>query len=238
LTHFFLNKAIAFLRQAVSISVKIRAKFLIGSVVNPQLLVKSVTFSRVDRLVLQDVSFAAETGNIVYIKGPNGVGKSTLLRLITGSLSADSGEVIWQNGSTSQHARSQSLYLGHASGLKNELSVFENLTFYDQLDAKAGEQAIEKALIEVGLLNYIDTLVGKLSAGQKRRVGLARLLLTDKSLVILDEPFNALDKESVLWLEAQIDDLARQKNRLVLITSHQELTSINADKVVELTPCY
>ncbi len=202
-----------------------------------QLCVQSVSFSRVERQILRDVSFCAGLGDLVYIKGPNGVGKSTLLRLIAGSLPADAGTIAWQIGELQQPAKNYALYLGHASGLKNELSVLENLHFYDCLDGNKGERAIERALIEVGLLNYIDTLVGKLSAGQKRRVGLARLLLTDKPLIILDEPFNALDKDSVAWLEGILATLAKQHNRLLLITSHQELQQLDADQIVELTPC-
>lgn len=136
--------------------------------------------------VLSGVSFTLDTGDALILRGPNGSGKTTLLRTIAGLQPALSGTI--------EGADDTVAYAGHADGLKAMLTVAENLTFWA---AVYGLRDITPALEAYALGPLEDRLTGTLSAGQKRRAGLARLMVTGRSIWILDEPTVSLDADAV-----------------------------------------
>jgi heme exporter protein A len=136
--------------------------------------------------VLDGVSFAIEPGVALILRGPNGAGKTTLLRCIAGLQPPSSGQI--------DGAEETIAYAGHADGLKAMLSVRENLTFWAQV---FGQRDISDALTAYDLKPLQDRLAGTLSAGQKRRLGLARLMVTGRPIWVLDEPTVSLDAAAV-----------------------------------------
>ena len=178
---------------------------------------------RDERCLFSGLNLNIMAGDLIQIGGPNGAGKTTLLRALAGISQDYSGEIRYQGQILAdvrwEFAR-DSLYLGHLPGIKKALSPRENLTWYL---AQTGVKAdIDQALKAVGLYGYEDTPCFQLSAGQLRRVALARLHLSQARIWILDEPFTAIDKHGVSQLEALI---ARQiaQGGAVILTSHQDL---------------
>ena len=152
-----------------------------------------VAIERGDRRLLSDVDLSVTKGEIWQLVGANGVGKTSLLRGLAGVARLGvTGEI--------RHA-GIFLYLGHASALKLGLSAVDNLRWHPASDVTASTGQICEALAAVNLAGYEHRPVGALSAGQQRRVALARLLLSDASLWLLDEPFTALDVAGCEWLE-------------------------------------
>ncbi len=191
------------------------------------LQVNNLTAIRDERILFEDLSFTVSAGEIVQIEGRNGTGKTTLLRIITGLGDQDAGEVLWQQHSIQRQREDfhrDLLYLGHHTGIKKELTAYENLRFYllmHQHGEPSREQLFE-ALLKVGLAGREDVPVAQLSAGQQRRVALARLWLSHQSLWILDEPLTAIDKQGVKVLEALFLAHAKQGG-MVLLTTHQDM---------------
>lgn len=181
---------------------------------------------RDDRWLFQELDLDIRAGEIVRIEGPNGSGKTTLLKILSGQLADYLGELFW-NGQPMRRARgsflSSLLYMGHAPGVKGALTPLENLAWYQ---AMAGEPDDEPARLEalegVGLVGFEDLPAGQLSAGQQRRVALARLELTPRPLWVLDEPFTAIDRDGVAALEARLVAHARAGG-CVLVTTHHDL---------------
>lgn len=183
---------------------------------------KDLTCVRDERVLFEQLSFTVGRGDIVQIEGPNGAGKTSLLRLLAGLSRAESGEVLWdQQPITGQRDtwHQEMLYLGHLPGIKPVLSPLENLHFFHP--DKSDEQ-IFQALEEVELTGYEDAVVSQLSAGQQRRVALARLWLTSARLWILDEPLTAIDKAGVEKIMTQFSAHARRGGSVIL-TTHQDL---------------
>jgi heme exporter protein A len=180
---------------------------------------------RGDRHLLRDVSFAVEPGEFLKITGPNGVGKTTLIRVVCGLLPAESGVVEWRGRpvtSSNDEFHADLAYLGHLNSLKADLTARENLRFLAGLRQSLTEADIDAALERVGILSRGDLAVRSLSAGQKRRLALARLLLSGALLWILDEPVTNLDVAGV----GLVEDLIRQHvggGGLALAAAHQRL---------------
>ncbi|MFY0640326.1 MAG: cytochrome c biogenesis heme-transporting ATPase CcmA [Bermanella sp.] len=176
---------------------------------------------RDDRVLFEQLDFDWQTGQIVRISGPNGAGKSTLIRIILGLGASFEGDLYFK-GESMQRARydfrSELLYLGHQVGIKTSLTPEENLNW---LCPQASQTAIFEALEKVGLHGFEDVLAQGLSAGQQRRVALARLYLEEKPIWILDEPFTAIDKDGVAQLEQRIIEHAKSGGFVVLTTHHQ-----------------
>ena len=183
---------------------------------------------RDDRQLFADLSFSVCSGDLLQLAGPNGAGKTTLLRLLAGLNHDYTGDVTWHDQPL-QHVYSeyahQRLYLGHLSAVKKSLTPLENLRWLMASEVP-NEDQLWVALKEAGLVGYEETPCQHLSAGQQRRVALARLCITQLPLWILDEPFTALDKEGVAWLEQKMQ---KQVNRggAVIITSHHALEGIH-----------
>ncbi len=192
--------------------------------------VKNLTAIRDERMLFESLSFEIHAGELVQIEGRNGTGKTTLLRIIAGLGECECGEILWQRSKIQSDRESYHqdlLFLGHQTGIKRELTALENLRFYLAVHQQTvDEHAIFQALAKVGLAGREDVPVAQLSAGQQRRVALARLWLSKKPLWILDEPLTAIDKQGVSVLEALFLSHAQQGG-IVILTTHQDMFADN-----------
>lgn len=191
---------------------------------------------RDDRILFDGLNLSLQSGELVQLAGPNGAGKTTLLRILAGLNRDFEGQVLWQGEDLHRHheeAARDRLYLGHLSAVKKALTPIENLRWFLSPWPNISDDDIFSALAEVKLAGYEDVICQQLSAGQHRRVALARLLLTPAKLWILDEPFTALDVEGVAWLEGLIAKKVANGGA-VLITSHHALTDIAGLRRIEL----
>ena len=189
--------------------------------------VSNLSCSKGDKRLFSGVSFTLQPGQWLHLKGDNGVGKTSLLRLACGLSALEDGEITWNNQAVSkdpQTFRANLAYLGHQLALKDDLSPLENL----QTDAAiVGRQLTasdaNQALAQMGLRGRENLPVRVLSQGQKRRTALARLLVSSAKLWVLDEPFVALDTMAQNALSEVINaHLAKQG--MVLLTSHQAVS--------------
>jgi len=186
---------------------------------------RAINAWRGDRHILRDVSFVVRAGEFLKITGPNGVGKTTLLRVVCGLLPAESGEIDWCGRpvrGVADEFHAQLGYLGHPNSLKADLTARENLRFLAGLRQELTDQDIDAALERCGILSRGDLPARSLSAGQRRRLALARLLLAEASLWVLDEPITNLDTAGIALVEELIQDHVR-RGGLALAAAHQRL---------------
>ena len=187
---------------------------------------RALTCIRGDRELFSGLDLQVFAGQCLHIRGENGVGKTSLLRLLTGLTSPESGEVLWDGHSIKKEAseyHSKLLFLGHRDALKEDLSAIENLRLHAAIDGTPlSEQDAFTSLWRFGLKGREDLPVNCLSAGQKKRVLMARMSMRRAQVWILDEPFNALDTHAVQELQELIAEHL-QGNGLVVLTSHQPL---------------
>jgi len=198
----------------------------------------ALTCIREDRILFEALDLSVYSGDIVQVEGPNGSGKTSLLRILAGLSQPYDGSVLFKEKSILEHADSfhqNLLYLGHLPGVKGEMTAQENLEFNLALhgnDASTAEETLEK----VNLLGFEDALASHLSAGQHRRISLARLWQSSAAIWILDEPFTAIDKRGVSELEALFLAHA-ERGGCVILTTHQDL-SFPENKVKKVTLDY
>lgn len=188
------------------------------------LSVSGLSCARGERTLFADVSFSLAAGEWLHVQGANGAGKTTLMRALVGLSPPQEGHITWRGEpAPSADFRRDLLYLGHHAAVKEELTPRENLSLSAALDGEpADERRVLGALLRLGLRGRENLPVRVLSAGQKRRVLLARLLLRPAPLWVLDEAFNALDTAAVALLGELIGEhLAR--GGLAVLTSHQPL---------------
>jgi len=194
---------------------------------------------RDDRCLYQALSFTLQSGQVAQVLGPNGVGKTTLLKQIAGLSSLMAGDIRWQTLSVAadrQRFQRDVLFLGHLAGIKSALTVAENLFILAACRGTSlSDDRLAMALSRVGLSGYDDTPVAQLSAGQKRRVALARLFTESPLLWLLDEPFTAIDQAGVRELEDWLADHAEQGG-MVLLTTHHRLSMRCPVLPIELIP--
>lgn len=181
-------------------------------------------------MLFENLGLRLDRGDMLQISGPNGSGKTSLLRLLAGLMQPTSGQVLL-NGEPLHSQRTELahnvLWIGHAAGIKDLLSAEENLSWLCALHQPASREAIWQALAAVGLRGFEDVPCHTLSAGQQRRVALARLYLDSPALWILDEPFTALDKQGVAQLEEHLAAHCEQGG-MVILTTHHTMTRMPA----------
>lgn len=197
---------------------------------------RKLACERDERLLFSNLSFDLYSGDLLQLEGPNGAGKTSLMRLLAGLLSFSEGELTWQGknlDSCREDFYQSMLFIGHLAGIKPELSPLENLHWFAALEGIQDEPLLEKALYQVGLAGYEDHPCHQLSAGQKRRVALARLLFTQRQVWLLDEPFTALDKAAVAAME-ELLMAHSQAGGAVILTSHHALENLPNLKVLSL----
>ena len=178
---------------------------------------------RGDREVIGGISVEAVAGDCIHVAGPNGSGKTTLLRVLAGFLAPEQGSVSWGGrpiGADRDAYGANLSYLAHGDGLKPELSARENLAFEVGLRRRVEASEIDDALERVGLTGLADEPTAVRSAGQRRRIAMARVMLAATPLWILDEPFTNLDSAGVALVS---DMIGRQLDRggAVLMAAHQ-----------------
>lgn len=187
---------------------------------------------RDDRVLFSALSFSLNPGDVLQVEGMNGSGKTSLLKMLVGLLSDDEGRISYPRASSTNEFFQDTLYLGHLPGVKQALSAVENLRFLSGLNGYS-DADYSAALDAVGLAGYDDVLVGCLSAGQKRRVALARLYVEQSKCWILDEPFAALDKRGIEQLE-KLFVKHQQSGGAVLVTTHHEFSFIDGVEKINL----
>jgi heme exporter protein A len=191
-----------------------------------QFTAQALTCVRQDRCLFEDLSFSLKTGEILQVEGPNGAGKSSLLRILAGFLHADSGQLLWQQQAIKKDPEaflSELLFIGHKAGINPYLSALENVNFWLQLHVDNNDVNVFELLGRLGLVGLEDIPVSQLSAGQQRKVALARLWLTQARLWILDEPFTAIDKKGVRGLQKRFAQHL-STGGMIILTTHQDLT--------------
>ena len=195
-------------------------------ITQPLIEVRGLTCERGERTLFTGMSFTVAPGSLVRIAGSNGAGKTTLLRLLTGLMRPAEGEIFWRGEPILKAAQDfwrELCYIGHRNGVKDDLSVMENVLINARIASlSCTPEAARAALAAVGLSDYEDVPAGQLSKGQRRRVALARLWLSESvPLWILDEPFTALDVKGV----ARLADLVSKhvaEGGVVMLVTHQE----------------
>jgi heme exporter protein A len=186
----------------------------------PLLQARALGFARNEEPIFGPLDFALHAGEVVLIEGDNGSGKTTLLKVLSGLLEPTSGDVLLHDAPlTLAKLSHQVALLGHLLGLKLELSALENLRFATGLGGIRSGITPSLALASVGLEGYEDQPLRMLSAGQRKRVALARLLLVPAALWLLDEPYANLDREGIELVNRLLDNHAR-RGGAALITSH------------------
>lgn len=174
-----------------------------------QLIADQLQVTRGARTIIRDLSFEVAAGEALLLTGANGAGKTTLIRTLAGFLAPSGGTIRLNGGDPERDIAEQSHYVGHANGIKASLTVAENLRFWTEYlaedDRDGNADRLDEALDHFNLLDLSDIPAGYLSAGQKRRLGLARLLVAHRPLWLLDEPTVSLDTASVALLAKAVD---------------------------------
>jgi heme exporter protein A len=198
----------------------------------PTLLEASgLTLSRGGRTLFEGLDLRAPMGRVVLVKGPNGAGKSSLLQVLAGILRPDSGRIDWR---LIEPETPKLHYLGHASGMKTRLTAAENLRFWRTVNGPTGI-AVSDALEQVGLGGLDDIEAGHLSAGQTRRLGLARLLVSQRPVWLLDEPTSALDTDGQALVGRMIWGHTEAGGAVVAAT-HDKIPQTGTATVLTLGP--
>jgi len=195
-----------------------------------RLIVKSLLCERGGRSLLNGLSFSLSGGSALIVRGKNGTGKSSLLKVIAELHTPVSGDVTLVRGEeTQQEDEVLWHYIGHKNAVKEALTVFENISFWQMYCGGDGD--CHHALSELGLLQVADEPVRILSNGQRRRLCIAKLLVAYRPLWLLDEPFVGLDTTSKEKLISMINEHLLADG-MVVIASHQEFSLLNAREIV------
>jgi len=210
--------------------------------IQPSLLsATNLTCIREERLLFDQLNIAINSGDIVQVEGPNGSGKTSLLRILSGLSQPYEGQVLYNEqpiDDCREEFHQNLLYLGHLPGVKGEMSAQENLSFNLALHGMNNEPSnIESTLEQVNLMGFEDSLASHLSAGQHRRISLARLYQSKARVWILDEPFTAIDKQGVHALE-QLFKAHIEQGGCVILTTHQDLLTFPPEQVKKIALDY
>ena len=186
----------------------------------PLLEARGLSFLRQDEPVFAPLDFRLHAGELALVEGDNGSGKTTLLRILAGLLHVDEGELYWRGEPLQRDTcAGEILFLGHQLGLKADLSPRENLHIAAGLFGCRNGVGVTTVLDQIGLRGYEDESVRRLSAGQKKRAALARLLLLPATLWLLDEPYANLDRIGIALVN-QLLETHTTAGGAALVTSH------------------
>ncbi|WP_440058244.1 cytochrome c biogenesis heme-transporting ATPase CcmA [Pseudomonas fragariae (ex Marin et al. 2024)] len=191
---------------------------------NPFLQATALACERDGRMLFENLDLHLHTGDMLQISGPNGSGKTSLLRLLCGLMQPTAGQILLDAQPLGRQPAApgrKPLWIGHAPALKDVLTPLENLSWLSALHQPADADAIATALDAVGLAGFEDVPCHTLSAGQQRRVALARLYLPGPPLWLLDEPFTALDRQGIEQLENHLARHCEQGGMIVMTTHHR-----------------
>ena len=189
------------------------------------------------RLVLDEIDLQVAAGESIVLTGPNGAGKTTLLRTMAALVRPSSGEILWFGAQAAgQHASRRLIgMVAHESRLYPHLTLRENLVFAARMCDVARPQQRAASLLEtVGLLDHGERTPPALSKGMRQRLSLARALIHDPPILLLDEPFEGLDAEAEQWLTGLLQDLRRQRRTLCFVLHDEAKTRQLADRVLKL----
>jgi len=199
----------------------------------------AITCIRSDRIIFQRLSFSVKDGEVLYLKGPNGCGKSSLLRIMAGLLKPTEGILYWNEENISKSIDSylgEFQYIGHQNAIKGALSVKENIEFWAKLyNLKYNNIAIDDALQAFRLDGLADFPARFLSAGQKRRLNLCRLSATNSRIWLLDEPSTSLDDAGSLCLKELITSHLDRGNMVIMATHESNLENDNTLNLADFT---
>ena len=199
----------------------------------------AITCIRSDRIIFQRLSFSVKDGEVLYLKGPNGCGKSSLLRIMAGLLKPTEGVLYWNEENISKSIGSylgEFQYIGHQNAIKGALSVKENLEFWAKIyNLKYNNIAIDDALQAFRLDGLADLPARFLSAGQKRRLNLCRLSATNSRIWLLDEPSTSLDDAGSLCLKELITSHLDRGNMVIMATHEPNLENDNILNLADFT---
>lgn len=191
----------------------------------PLLIASNLSCVKGERVLFEKLSFSLSSGEVVYLQGENGSGKSSLLQILSGLARPNEGKLIYKGQplDTNQHQLAQDLvYVSHKSSINGALTAVENIQFWTNLQGiQVAQNDIDNVLMSLGLAGLEDIPISQLSAGQQRRVALAKLWFkADAKIWILDEPYTALDFRAIETLNGRINDFVKNEGAVVL-TSHQ-----------------
>lgn len=207
------------------------------------LKVENLSICRDERQIVSNVNFELNKGEILHIKGANASGKTTILKSLLGLLPAK-GEIYYKNSSHYNSLWERAIFIGHSSGLRPELSLLETLIFFlDKakiqgcknlnLEKVSRSEQVDFLLEKLDLLEVKNSLVTKLSAGQEKRLSLARLLIFNKPIWILDEAFSNLDIKAMSFLRKTLQEHT-EYGGAAIITSHTKLAKISYLRQIDL----
>jgi heme exporter protein A len=207
-----------------------------------KLVLEKLTVARGARTVISDLSLEVGSGEAVLLTGANGSGKTTLIRSIAGLIAPLSGRIVFEGGDHDRDLAQQCHYAGHANAIKANLTVSENLEFWKEYlngDVASGDpqdDMVGQALARLNLESLSSIPTAYLSAGQKRRVGLARILMAKRPVWLLDEPTVSLDTASVDVISKLIN-AHTSSGGMALIATHLPL-ALTSPRTLHLTPAH
>ena len=187
--------------------------------------IKHLESIRQDNILFSDINFQLNEGELLQIDGVNGSGKSTMLRICAGLTQATEGQVFWndQNINDCRYQYQQTMtYIGHTNGVKEALTAKENIKVIHALSGRDDKIDYNLVLGQIGLPDVDDILLSKMSAGQKRRIGLTRLIINSSKIWLLDEPFTSLDVNGKSIIEKLIVNHC-QNGGMVIFATHQSM---------------
>jgi len=198
-----------------------------ASTMTGALEVRDVHLWRGEHHLLRGISFSLNSGQLLQLNGPNGAGKTSLLRVIARLLPPESGELFWDGQPAAADYRQSMLYLGHSNALKLDLTALENLRFSAGLSREVSDAECRAALQAVAIPHCAELPARVLSAGQRRRVALSRLLLSNVPLWVLDEPITNLDVSGIALVESLLAQHL-EKGGMIIAAAHQALLAGHA----------